>query len=501
MNPHLLISSLVILHTSTNSFELCSQDYPDVLHHYTEFPYPPVSVEKENISEPPFISGPSIGEINHYIHGGKLRIEREYRILVVGGGTGNSSLHYAYEFRKFNVEIVHLDISEASLEIARQRADKRGSKIRFIHNSLYNIPKLNLGKFDYIDCVGVFHHLSDVDLALRIFKDSLKDESSGLYLSLHTKEGRKGINLMRKLLHLVNEEEVDQSLQEELEIGKMLWESLPEYHWIFFPFKHKTKILDDVSFCNKYIHKHTTSFSVNEASELIEKNGSLHLINFADPDARIVLSQSPRNDPEFDEVMSDRTLYQKHEIHERMYSALSELNIFISKDPKSSASLNDPANCVPYFYNIDPSPIFTVLSKQECGIEGIPKFINVSMALNIGNWRDFFHPVTANTLTFYELIQLRKYTIDGILTEIGKKSAKVDFKKLKEELLSLLKVLLRHSIIVLRHSSTPDDSSFISQPRGVIEHVRIINFELPIYTSEWPRWIPSDAKLWSQRPA
>jgi SAM-dependent methyltransferase len=74
----------------------------------------------------------------------------DFRVLVVGGGTGSSLLYLAEQLRHVaSAQLVYLDFSWRSLEIARQRARLRGLKnIRWVHNSIENIGSLrdDLGK-------------------------------------------------------------------------------------------------------------------------------------------------------------------------------------------------------------------------------------------------------------------------------------------------------------------------------------------------------------------
>ncbi|QQP36635.1 Uncharacterized protein FKW44_021796 [Caligus rogercresseyi] len=121
---------LLLLIVSAASLGLSPHDFPDVAEHYTQYPYPPIpDIESEDREASPVYQGPSLGEINHFLYGGRMLREGPYRIWVVGGGTGNSSLFYAHEFRHIkNLEIVHSDVSGASLDIARKRAELRGLK-------------------------------------------------------------------------------------------------------------------------------------------------------------------------------------------------------------------------------------------------------------------------------------------------------------------------------------------------------------------------------------
>jgi ubiquinone/menaquinone biosynthesis C-methylase UbiE len=65
-------------------------------------------------------------------------------VLVAGGGTGSSLLYLAEQLRHVpSAQLVYLDFSWRSLEIARQRARLRGLKnIRWVHNSIENIDTL-----------------------------------------------------------------------------------------------------------------------------------------------------------------------------------------------------------------------------------------------------------------------------------------------------------------------------------------------------------------------
>ena len=112
--------------------------------------------------------------LNHYGFAGRRSFQKGFRVLVAGGGTGDGTIFLAEQLRNSDAEVVHLDFSSASLEIARRRAEVRGlTNIRWIHDSLLNLPRLGLGKFDYINCAGVLHHLADPDEGLRADRKSV----------------------------------------------------------------------------------------------------------------------------------------------------------------------------------------------------------------------------------------------------------------------------------------------------------------------------------------
>ncbi len=64
-------------------------------------------------------------------------------MLVAGGGTGSALLYLAEQLRHTDAQLVYLDFSWKSLDIARQRAQLRGLRnIRWIHNSIENIESI-----------------------------------------------------------------------------------------------------------------------------------------------------------------------------------------------------------------------------------------------------------------------------------------------------------------------------------------------------------------------
>ena len=127
---------------------------------YEAYPYPPRDPADESKR---LITGSpsSILEIEHYVIGGRIPDGRPFRALIAGGGTGDATIMLASQLaaRAIPAEITHIDISAASLDIARARAEtRRLDNIIFRQASLSDLATLGLGRFDYIDCCGVLHH-------------------------------------------------------------------------------------------------------------------------------------------------------------------------------------------------------------------------------------------------------------------------------------------------------------------------------------------------------
>lgn len=147
---------------------------------YVQYPFPgwPDEPEKDELARYRFkILAKTINE-NEYTDG-KV-------ILDAGCGTGN----YAIWFAKKGNQLIAIDISPRSLEIARSMAEVFGVKenINFIESSLseYLLPER---KFDLVYSFGVLHYLRDAE---KVFVDlSASAKSGGLIaIGLYSKYGR-----------------------------------------------------------------------------------------------------------------------------------------------------------------------------------------------------------------------------------------------------------------------------------------------------------------------
>ncbi|MBL8199212.1 MAG: class I SAM-dependent methyltransferase [Chromatiales bacterium] len=166
---------------------------------YEALPYPPrdPALETRRLIHK---IGDNLIILNHYCFGGSRDFSRGFRVLVAGGGTGDSTIYLAEQLRQLGGEVVYLDLSEASLAIARERARIRGiENIRWFQASIMDIPALELGSFDYINCTGVLHHLASTEAGLGALKSVLKPDGV-ILLMLYGKYGRRSVYDMQSLL-------------------------------------------------------------------------------------------------------------------------------------------------------------------------------------------------------------------------------------------------------------------------------------------------------------
>ena len=172
---------------------------PKVKEQYEELPYPPRDPELER-SRLIHKIGDNLIILNHHCFRGARDFRTGFRVLVAGGGTGDSTIYLAEQLRGLNGEVVYLDLSAAAMGIAMERARIRGlTNIRWLNESIMRIPELGLGKFDYINCTGVLHHLESTEAGLATLAGVLED-TGVILLMLYGKYGRRSVYDMQELL-------------------------------------------------------------------------------------------------------------------------------------------------------------------------------------------------------------------------------------------------------------------------------------------------------------
>lgn len=86
------------------------------------------------------------------------------RVLDIGARDG----YYSFACERRNADVVAIDIAaDTAFDVAKYLLN---SKIEMINMSLFDIPKINFGKFDIVLFLGIFYHLHDPIKALQIIR-------------------------------------------------------------------------------------------------------------------------------------------------------------------------------------------------------------------------------------------------------------------------------------------------------------------------------------------
>lgn len=248
----------------------------EVREHYENYPYPLVNPEDEftrlymPICE-------SFDRLNFYCFEGKRNFNKDFRALVAGGGTGDAVIALAEQLRDCGQEVTYIDMSEASMKIAQARAKNRGlTNIRWVRDSLLNIPTLGLGEFDYINCSGVLHHLADPDLGLHTLASVLKEDGA-MAIMVYATYGRSAVYPMQELLRIINRDEPN--LQQRVDNAKAILGHLPSTSW--FPHSPPEiigEVQSDIGIFDLLLHSQDRAYTIPQLYDFLEKQ-QLNLIH------------------------------------------------------------------------------------------------------------------------------------------------------------------------------------------------------------------------------
>ena len=239
---------------------------------YEAYPYPPRDPREE--SKRLIEGSPShLLEIDHYVFAGRRDFTQPFRVLVAGGGTGDGTIMLAQHLadRGCPAEIVYVDVSGAARAIAEARAGQRRlTSIRFLTSSLLDLPALDLGRFDYIDCCGVLHHLPDPAAGLAILANAL-DADGGIGLMVYGALGRTGVYHLQRMLHRLAGDEPDAA---RLDLAKRLLKQLPATNWFARnPFVRDHLNAGDAGLYDLLLHSQDRAYTVPELADLVASAG------------------------------------------------------------------------------------------------------------------------------------------------------------------------------------------------------------------------------------
>jgi len=224
---------------------------------YKEYPYPSPSTQTNQTNE--LLNLLRIFELENKT---KL-IDKKF--LDAGSGSGHRITNVAKHFDKSN--FLGIDISDSSLIIANGLKEKNNlQNIQFKKANL--MSSLKLGKFDFILCMGVLHHLSNPKKGLQNILETLKKDGI-LFLYLYGKLGGHQRMLNKELISiLLNNEKSNYELG--IELVRDLGLNKFEYGWNL-NFKNKEE--EDSLIVDSLLHANETLYDFNDIDKLFSKSG------------------------------------------------------------------------------------------------------------------------------------------------------------------------------------------------------------------------------------
>ncbi|MEX0922316.1 MAG: class I SAM-dependent methyltransferase [Rhodovibrionaceae bacterium] len=247
---------------------------------YEAYPYPsrdPAEEKRRLVTGSPS----RLDEVNHYLFQGRRDFARPFRALVAGGGTGDAAIMLAQQLADAGDggRVTYLDLSRQARSIAAARAEARGlTNIDFLTGSLLETAQIAPGPYDYIDCCGVLHHLSEPEAGLRALESVLAAEG-GMGIMVYGTYGRAGVYPLQAMLRQLGE---GLPLPERIGQARRLLAALPRSN----AFARNPFLGDhergDAELVDLLLHSQDRSYSVPELLELIAAS-DLELASFIEP--------------------------------------------------------------------------------------------------------------------------------------------------------------------------------------------------------------------------
>ncbi len=205
---------------------------------------------------------------------------RTWRILDAGCGTGVSTDYLCH--LNPGSTVLAVDISAGTLEVARERIRRSGAaqqvqELRIEQRSLLDLEQE--GGFDYINSVGVLHHLREPEQGLRALARQLRP-GGVLHLFLYADGGRWEIHRSQRALSLL---EVGTG-GEGLRLGRQLLRELPEANRLRRHHEQRwaRDTAADANFADMYLHPQETSYDLDRLLRFVEQ-ADLSFAGFSNP--------------------------------------------------------------------------------------------------------------------------------------------------------------------------------------------------------------------------
>ena len=339
---------------------------------YEALPYPPRDPRDEAIR---LITGtPShVLEINHYLFSGRLNFTRPFRALVAGGGTGDACIMLAQQLadRRCPGDVVYLDLSTASRQICEARAKARGLRnIQFVTGSLLELPQMNIGQFDYIDCTGVLHHLPEPDVGMRALASVLQPDG-GIGVMLYGEYGRSGVYPLQEMLRTLAP--LSMAIEDRLAMAKRLIRFLPTTNLFRRnPYLNDHVTGGDAGLYDLLLHSCDRAFTVPDIGKMAAAAG-LRVVAFLEP-----VRYEPAtymSDPVISRQMSSLPLLERAAFAERLAGNLRTHVFYASRAGFDTVARPEDTSAIPVLRDMDAQKLAAGLqpgSPLIANLDGFP---------------------------------------------------------------------------------------------------------------------------------
>ena len=271
------------------------------------------------------------------VHGGIPDGIEAPRILDAGCGTGVSTDYLCH--LNPGAQVLGIDISDGALAVARERLQRSGAEAQVASLRQEQRSLLDLageGPFDYINSVGVLHHLDQPEAGLQSLAALLAPDGL-LHLFLYADAGRWEIHRTQAALELLSAG----TEAEGLRLGRQLLETLPEGNRLARHHRERWAVdcAADANFADMYLHPQETSYNLERLFAFIETAG-LQFAGFSNPE---VWDPARLLQGELLERARSLPARQQWALVEQLDPDISHFEFFLSAAPLNRALWTDDA--------------------------------------------------------------------------------------------------------------------------------------------------------------
>jgi SAM-dependent methyltransferase len=306
---------------------------------YDTYPFPPDPLSNE---PPPGYNWRWCWSVAHSFCTGQKPQRQDIRILDAGCGTG-SSTEYLIQLNP-QAAVMGIDLSEGAIAVAKERCQRSGISTvgtpvpEFKRLSVYDVEELD-GEFDFINCVGMLHHLPDPIKGLQSLATKLAPGGL-IHIFVYAELGRWEIRLMQQAIALLQGQDT-QDYQKGVKIGRQLFANLPKDNRLvnYEATRWAMENQRDECFADMYVHPQEIDYNIKTLFELIDASG-LEFIGFSNPDywrPERLLSQSP----ELIEQVKTLNERDRYRLIELLDPEISHYEFFLGKPPIPAINWSD----------------------------------------------------------------------------------------------------------------------------------------------------------------
>lgn len=260
---------------------------------------------------------------------GRKPTKQDIRILDAGCGSGVSTEYLVH--LNPHAQVVAIDISSGTLEVAKKRCQSSGAdRVEFHHLSLYDIQQIP-GQFDLINSVGVLHHLPDPIRGIQALAQKLAPGGI-MHIFVYGELGRWEIQLMQQAIALLQGEKRG-DYRDGVQIGRKIFASLPQNNRLVKREQERWSLENqrDECFADMYVHPQEFDYNIDTLFELIDASG-LDFVGFSNPgfwQLETLLEKAP----ELIERAHKLTERQRYRLVELLNPDVAHYEFFLSRPP------------------------------------------------------------------------------------------------------------------------------------------------------------------------